>query len=98
MLQSLNPDKEFLTDMTIACEGGFRVKLHKIILASSSPYFQHLLEFSEAKHPIVVLGGISPDVLKLMVEYIYCGKTSVLSNNLYELISAAKYLQIQVYL
>ena len=99
MIQGLNSGKEFLTDMTIACEGGFRVRLHKLVMASVSLYFQKLFkDFSEAKHPIIILSGISYEVLELMVAFIYCGSTNVPAKYLNELISAGKYLQIKVLL
>ena len=39
---AMREDKE-LADVTLACEDGQQVEAHKVILASSSPFFQNLL-------------------------------------------------------
>ena len=37
--KSLRNDREF-TDVTLVCEDGQQMEAHKVILASSSPFFQ----------------------------------------------------------
>ena len=44
----LREDKDF-TDVTLACEDGKQVEVHKVVLASSSPFFMELLKRN--KHP-----------------------------------------------
>ena len=54
-----------LSDVTISSCNGFKANLHKIVLASSSTYFQRIFQdFKESKHPIVVLAG---EILVLLV-------------------------------
>ena len=40
---SLRNDNDF-TDVTLACEDGYQMEAHKVILASSSPFFQGLFK------------------------------------------------------
>ena len=39
----LRGDKEF-TDVTLACEDGHKMEAHKVIMASSSPFFEEILQ------------------------------------------------------
>ena len=39
----LRDDKEF-TDVTLACEDGQQMEAHKVILGSSSPFFEKILQ------------------------------------------------------
>ena len=40
---------EALTDVTLVCEDGKQIKAHKVVLASTSPFFLDLLK--RTKHP-----------------------------------------------
>ena len=53
---SLRDDKEF-SDVTLACEDGYQMEAHKVILAASSPVFQDQLR--KMKHPHPRYGGNS---------------------------------------
>ena len=46
---NLREDKEF-TDVTLACEDGTQFQTHKVILASSSPFFMELLKTNKHSH------------------------------------------------
>ena len=46
--QMLRDDREF-ADVTLACEDGQQIEVHKVILASSSPFFLNILR--KNKHP-----------------------------------------------
>ena len=86
-----------LSDVTLSCDGGYKAHLHKLILASASLYFYHIFEeVAESKHPLIILSGISSDILELLVTYMYCGFIDVPSEKLAELISAGKSLKIKV--
>ena len=50
----LRGKKEF-TDITLVCEDGQQVEAHKVILASSSPFFEKLLQKSKHPHPLIYL-------------------------------------------
>ena len=46
-------------DVTLACEDGQQVEAHKVILASSSPFFQKLLGRNKHPHPLIYMRGKS---------------------------------------
>ena len=41
--KQLRTDKEF-TDVTLVCEDGKHIEVHKTVLASSSPFFMEILK------------------------------------------------------
>ena len=41
--RELREDRDF-TDVTLACEDGQQIEAHKVVLASSSPFFMELLK------------------------------------------------------
>ena len=52
----LRGDKEF-TNVTLVCEDGHQMEAHKVILASSSPFFEKILKKSKHPHPLIYLKG-----------------------------------------
>ena len=48
----LRKDSDF-TDVTLACDDGHQVGVHKVILATSSPFFQNLLKKNKHFHPLI---------------------------------------------
>ena len=54
---SLRDDKNF-ADVTFACEDGQQVEVHKVILASSSPFFKTLLGRNKHPHPMIYMRGV----------------------------------------
>ena len=86
-----------LSDVTLSCEDGYKAHLHKLILASASLYFYQIFEeVSESKHPVIILSGISSDILEMLISYMYCGFIDVPNEKLSLLISAGKCLRIKV--
>ena len=59
-LRTLRDDKEF-THVTLACEDGQRVKAHKVILASSSPFFLNLSKINKHPHPLNYMRGLNKE-------------------------------------
>ena len=45
----LRKDREF-TDLTLACEVGQQLEVHKVIMASTSPFYMGILK--KLRHPI----------------------------------------------
>ncbi|XP_013138739.1 PREDICTED: modifier of mdg4-like [Papilio polytes] len=81
-----------LVDMTLMCSS-HTLRVHKAVLAASSAYFQELLQ-KQSGEPLIIL-KMRFSVLKSLVEFMYCGKTQCLEENLDELVSAAQFLKIK---
>ena len=90
----LRYDKNF-TDVTLACEDGEQVEAHRVILASSSPFFQKLLERTKHPHPLVYMKGLNSENLLAMIDFLYCGEANVNQENLDSFLALAEELQLK---
>ncbi|KAJ2952048.1 hypothetical protein O0L34_g4309 [Tuta absoluta] len=81
-----------LVDMTLMCSS-HTLRVHKAVLAASSAYFQDVLQ-TQTGEPLIIL-KMRFSVLKCLVEFMYCGKTQCLEENLDELVAAAQFLKIK---
>nr|XP_057923283.1 actin-binding protein IPP [Doryrhamphus excisus]XP_057923284.1 actin-binding protein IPP [Doryrhamphus excisus] len=83
------------------CDVGLRVgirvfKVHRLVLAASSPYFSALFSggMSEADKQEVEILGVDTDVFEVLLEFVYTGSISVTVDNVQELMLAADMLQL----
>lgn len=96
-LRNLNEylDSAVYCDLTfiIGCE---RFACHRIILASSSPYFQALLthRFKENDLNSIELRDIEPRIFSILLHYIYSGKIEIDNNNVQDILIASDMLQL----
>ena len=70
-----------LTDVTLVCKDGKQVEAHKVVLASTSPFFMEL--FKRYKHPP------TPHIVFIlaMVEFLYSGDANIDQENLDEFLA-----------
>ena len=73
---NLREDTDF-ADVTLACEDGKQDEAHKVILASSSPFFKNLFKRSRHPQPLVYMRGVRSDDLLAIVDFLYCGEANV---------------------
>ena len=73
---SLRNDKDF-TDVTLACEDGQQMEAHKVILASSSTFFEKILHDSKHPNPLIHLRGFQSKVFVSILDFLYFGETYV---------------------
>lgn len=94
---------EALTDVTLSCQGA-SIKCHRIVLAASSAYFQHLFldglysvgsQGVSQQHPIVVFKDIQLAELRAILEFIYRGEVSVAQEQVGVLLKAAESLKVK---
>ncbi|XP_053566341.1 kelch repeat and BTB domain-containing protein 11 [Bombina bombina] len=76
-------------DLVIEVTGGQRIRAHKSVLAEKSDYFR-----ARSSRDILKIKGVSYQTLQLLVDYIYNLKLEVRQDNVVEVISGAKFLQI----
>ena len=91
---SLKEDKEF-SDVTLACEDGNNLKVHKVIIASSSLFFRNLLRGTQHTHPLVYMRGVKSDDLVAIIDFLYSGEASVSQENLDSFLALAEELQLK---
>ena len=72
----LKNDQDF-TDVIMACEDGPQISTHKMVLASSSPFFMDMLKKNKHPHPLIYMKGLKAEDLVAMVDFLYFGKANV---------------------
>ena len=91
---SLRDGKEF-SDVTLACEDGYQMEAHKVILAASSPFFQDLLRKTKHPHPMIYLRGFQSQDLVAIVDFHYFGEANVCQENLDSFLAIAEELKLK---
>ena len=66
---SLREDNEF-ADVTLACKDGDQIEAHKVILASSSPFFQNILQKNKHPHPLIYMRGMKSEDLVALIDFL----------------------------
>ena len=91
---NLREDINF-SDVTLACEDGHQVQVHKVILAASSPFFQNILKRNQHPHPLIYMRGLKSEDLVAIVDFLYCGEANVFQENLDSFLLIAEELQLK---
>jgi len=91
---TLREDAEF-TDVTLACEDGQQVEAHKVILASSSPFFLNILKRNKHPHPLIYMRGLKAEDLAAMIDFLYLGEAKIYQENLDSFLAVAEELQLK---
>ena len=84
-----------LTDVTLACEDGQQVEAHRVILASSSPFFMEILKRNKHPHPLIYMRGLKSEDLLPIIDFLYYGETNVLQENLDSFLALAEELRLK---
>ena len=92
--RELREDREF-TDVTLACEDGHRIEAHKVVLASSGPFFRELLKKNKHPHPLIYMSRIKSVDLDAIVDFIYEGEANVLQEELETFLSLAEEFELK---
>lgn len=75
---------------------GSEIPAHRVVLASSSPYFFAMFtgELSESRQTVVTMREIDSRALELLVQYVYTAEIEVTEDNVQVLLPAANLLQL----
>lgn len=90
----LRSEDEFLTDVTLCCDGK-RLRAHKIILSVCSTYFRETFMENPCKHPVVIFKNVKFDDLTNIVEFMYKGEVSISQDSLSSFLHVAEMLQVR---
>ena len=93
-LMSLRNDEQF-RDFTIT-SGQQKFSCHRLMLAANSPVLKAMLKsnMDEANKKEIPLNNISPEVLKVVLQYMYTGEGAIPEGLLKDFIEAADYLDL----
>ena len=84
-----------LVDVTLACEDGTQIETHKVILASSSPFFMEVLKKNKHPHPLIYMRGLKAEALLAMVDFLYYGEANVNQESLDAFLGLAEELKLK---
>ena len=90
----LRGDKEF-TDVTLVCEDGQQMEAHKVILASSSPFFEKILQKSKHPHPLIFLRGLQSKDFASILDFIYFGEANVYQEDFDSFLAIAEEIKLK---
>ena len=90
----MRDDKDF-TDVTLACDDNHIVEAHKVILSTSSSFFDRILKENRHPHPLIYLRGVKGRNLDSVLDFIYHGEVNVEKDNLEEFLQLGGELQIK---
>ena len=90
----LRNDKDF-SDVTLVCEDGVHIQTHKVILASSSPFFMEILKKNRHSHPMIYMRGLKADELSAMVDFLYYGEANLNQESLDVFLGLAEELKLK---
>ena len=82
------------TDVTLATEDGQQIKVHKVILSSTSEFFRNILSKNPHQHPLLYLKDIRNKDLEMIMKFIYQGQCTIDQNELKSFLSTGKDLGI----
>jgi len=70
------------SDVTLVCEDGRQIYAHRVILASSSSFFQGVLTNVMHSHPLIFLRGVPHSQLSAIMDFIYLGQAEIRQEDL----------------
>ena len=91
--RNLREDKEF-ADMTLVCEDGNQIEVHKMVLSSSSPFFKTLLAKNKHPYPLIYMRGVKTGDLSAVVDFLYHGEAKVFEEDLDSFLTIAEEFQL----
>ena len=91
---SLRNDKVFI-DVTLVCGDGQQMEAHKVILASSSPFFEKILQNSKHPNPLIYLRGFQSKDFVSILDFLYFGEASVYQEDLDSFLDIAEEIHLK---
>ena len=91
---TLRNDKDF-SDVTLACEDGQQMEAHKVILATSSPFFEKILQKNKHPHPLIYLKGFQSKDFVSILDFLYFGEANVFQEDMDSFLAIAEEIQLK---
>nr|XP_022907858.1 protein bric-a-brac 1-like [Onthophagus taurus] len=80
-------------DVTIRCDGK-KLKAHKIVLSAFSSYFHDILIDNPCPHPVIILRDVGYEEMVGILEFMYLGEVSVVTENFSSFMRVAELLKV----
>ena len=85
---------QYLCDVTLVSDDDKQIQAHKVILASSSKFFEKIFKENFHKHPLIYLSGICSKDINFILDYIYKGEAKIYENDVDLFLKSGKKLKI----
>ena len=87
-------EEQKLTDVTLACDDGFQIEVHKTIVSASSMFLREVVMNSNNPKPFIYLRGVKQEILLSLLNFIYVGETVVKTETVDDLVAIGHELKI----
>ena len=77
------------------CEDGQQLEAHKVIMASSSPFFEKILQKSKNPHPLIYLRGFQSKDFASILDFLYFGEANVYQEDLDSFLAIAEEIKLK---
>ena len=77
------------------CEAGQQMDAHKVILVSSSPFFENILQKSKHSHPLICLRGFQSRDFSSILDFLYFGEANVYQEDLDSFLAIAEEIKLK---
>ena len=84
-----------LLDVTLACEDGTQIEVHKVILTAGSLFFKNIPRMKKKENLIIFMRGLKSSILASVVDFLYYGEVNILQEELNDFLILAEELQLQ---
>ena len=91
---SLREESDF-QDITLACEDGKQIEAHKVILASSSTFFNTIIRRNKHTHPLIYMKGMRTRDLVSIIDFMYHGEVNIFQEDIDSFLSVAEDLGLK---
>ena len=70
-------NRKVFVDVTLVFDDNEQVSAHKVILSSSSSFFQNFLENNPHPNPLIYMKGLNKKLFASLLDFIYLGEVSL---------------------
>ena len=84
------------SDVTLVCDDRSKIPAHKLLLSALSPMFKSMLsETSNNSNSFIFMRGVKNTIMRSLVEFMYCGQTTIAEDSMSDFLSAAEDLEMK---
>ena len=92
--RKLRDEREF-SYVTLVYEDGQQIQAHKVILASSSPFFEKILQKNKHSNPLIYLKGFQSKDFVSILDFLYFREANVYQEDLDSFLAIAEEIKLK---